>query len=138
MMMTSQRAHRTHSPKQSHPGRNKSKAAALANSRAPPNAGALDHAVSVIYRVCCLAGAADLLDDVRAELRSEGIPKAIRRHDTAILFDWLMAALSYQGISDRVAFDYMERHGRAQWADIKAKLGNSAPCPKLTSYWHYH
>jgi len=46
-------------------------------------------------------------------------------------------SLSYQGISDRVAFDYMERHGRARWADIEAKLGHRAPCPKLQSYWHY-
>ena len=64
---------------------------------------ALDHAVKIIYRVCCLAGAADLLDEIRAELRAEGIPRAIRQHEVAALFDWLAAALSYQGISDRVA-----------------------------------
>jgi hypothetical protein len=61
---------------------------------------AIDHAVRLVHSVCCLAGAASLIDDIRADLRAEGIPTAIRRHDTATLFDWLMAALSYQGISD--------------------------------------
>src|ERR1700730_8882072 len=99
---------------------------------------AIDHAVRVVHGVCCLAGAASLVDDIRAELRAEGIPSAIRRHDTGTLFDWLMAALSYQGISDQVAAEYMERHGRAQWHDIDANVAASPTCPKLKSYWHFH
>jgi hypothetical protein len=79
-----------------------------------PKTSAIDHAVLVVHSVCCLAGAAGLIDDVRSELRAEGIPAAIRRHDTATLFDWLVAALSYQGISDEVAAEYMERQGRAR------------------------
>ena len=38
------------------------------------------------------------------------------------VFDWLMAALSYQGIADQVAYDYMAKHGRAAWHDIDQKL----------------
>jgi hypothetical protein len=98
---------------------------------------AIDHAVRLVHSVCCLAGAASLIDDVRAELRADGIATAIRRHDTATLFDWLVSALSYQGISDQVAAEYMERHGRAQWHDIDAKLASST-CPKLASYWHFY
>ena len=49
-----------------------------------------------------------------------------------------MAALSYQGIADAVAYDYMERHGRASWRDIEQKLSQGANCPKLKSYWHFH
>src|ERR1700733_7989687 len=86
------------------------------------NTSAIDHAVRVVHSVCCLAGSASLIDENRADLRADGIPSAIRRHDTATLFDWLMAALSYQGISNQVAADYMERHGRAQWADIDDKV----------------
>jgi hypothetical protein len=103
-----------------------------------PNSVALDHAVRVIHGVCCLAGSASLIDDNRAELRAEGVLSAIRRLDTAVLFDWLMASLSYQGISDRVAYDYMEQHGCAQWHDIETKLGRGTTCPKLQSYWHFH
>ena len=101
-------------------------------------AAAFDHAVNIIYRVCCLAGAANLLDEIRAELRAEGIPRAIRQHEVAALFDWLAAALSYQGISDRVATEYMARHGRPRWHDIDAKVTANPSCPKLRSYWHFH
>jgi hypothetical protein len=103
-----------------------------------PSTSAIDHAVRVVHGVCCLAGAASLIDNIRTELRAEGIPAAIRRHDTATLFDWLISALSYQGISDQVASDYMERHGRAQWADIDAKVAACTTCPKLASHWHFH
>src|ERR1700730_6205322 len=102
------------------------------------NTSAIDHAVRVVHRVCCLAGSASLIDEIRADLRAEGIPAAIRRHDTATLFDWLISALSYQGISDQVAAEYMERHGRAQWHDIDANVAASPTCPKLKSYWHFH
>ena len=95
---------------------------------------ALDHAVRIIYWVCCLAGAADLLD----ELQGEGIAGAIRSRDTAALYDWLTAALSYQGISDRVAADYMAQHGQAEWHDIDAKMGAVPSCPKLKTYWQFH
>jgi hypothetical protein len=91
-----------------------------------------------VQSVCCLAGAASLIDDIRADLRVEGIPSAIRRHDTATLFDWLISALSYQGISDQIATDYMERHGRARWAVIDANVAVGPSCPKLASYWHFH
>jgi hypothetical protein len=102
-----------------------------------PNTSAIDHAVRVVHSVCCLAGAASLIDDIRADLRAEGIPTAIRRHDTATLFDWLISALSYQGISDQVASEYMERHGRPRSADIDAKVAAGPTCPKLKSYWHF-
>ena len=48
-----------------------------------------------------------------------------------MVFDWLMAALSYQGIADQVAFEYMERYGQATWQVIasdpssKAKLSEA-------------
>ena len=52
---------------------------------------------------------------------------AIARRDTAALFDWLVEALSYQGIADRIAYDYMQRHGRARWARIMASLARNPP-----------
>ena len=137
MMVASQRTRRPAAPNQNHPRRNKRELGTAATSRSRPR-GALDHAVRVVHGVCCLAGSASLIDDLRAELRVEGVPAAIRRHDTATLFDWLIAAVSYQGISDRVASGYMEAHGRARWADIDAKLSRGTTCPKLQSYWHYH
>jgi hypothetical protein len=97
----------------------------------------LDRAIRIVFRICCLAGAPELIDQIRAELRAEGIFGAMRRGDTAPLFDWLAAALSYQGISNQVATDYMVRHGCAQFADIAANMAAAPTCPKLRSYWHF-
>jgi hypothetical protein len=99
---------------------------------------AIDHAVRLIHAVCGLAGSPSLIDEIRADLRAEKVRAAIRHHNTAAVFDWLMAGLSYQGISNQVAHDYMERHGRATWHDIDQKLGHGVGCPKLKSYWHFH
>src|ERR1700737_1326090 len=102
------------------------------------SSAAIHHAVRLIHAVCGLAGSPTLIDEIRADLRAERVRAAIRHHNTAAVFDWLMAGLSYQGISNQVAHDYMERHGRAAWHDIEQKLGRGAPCPKLKSYWHFH
>jgi hypothetical protein len=101
----------------------------------PTDWSALDHATRLIHRVCCLAGKPDLINEIRTD---HTIRSAIKQRDTAALFDWLMAMLSYQGISDRVAYDYMEQHGRVRWHDIEHALANKPSCPKLQSYWQFH
>jgi hypothetical protein len=104
----------------------------------PNRTTAIDHAVRVIHAVCGLAGSPTLIDEIRAELRTDKVSAAIRNRDTGPVFDWLMSALSYQGISDQVAYEYMEKHGRATWRQIKEGLDRGAHCPKLRSYWHFH
>jgi len=99
---------------------------------------AIDRAVRLVHRVCCLAGSADLLDDVRNEDGGSRITASIRRGDTPALFDWLVVALSYQGISDQVAEAYIEQYGSATWAGIERNVGQGVTCPKLKSYWHFH
>ena len=101
-------------------------------------ATAINHAVKVIYRVCCLAGSASLIDNMRADLDADGVGAAMRKRDTAAVFDWLISALSYQGISNEIAYNYMEQHGYVRWHDINHKLARGASCPKLKSYWHFH
>jgi hypothetical protein len=105
---------------------------------ANPTGAAIDHAIRLIHAVCGLAGSANLIDEIRADLRADKVRAAIRNGDSAVVFDWLLAALSYQGISDQVAYEYMEKHGRAEWCDIEQKLGRGVSCPKLKSYWHFH
>jgi hypothetical protein len=99
---------------------------------------AINHAVRLIHAVCGLAGSPTLIDEIRAELRADEVTAAIRNQDTGPVFDWLMAAVSYQGISDQVAYGYMEKHGRATWRQIKHALDRGVSCPKLKSYWHFH
>jgi hypothetical protein len=79
----------------------------------------LDHAVRLIRQVCQRSRSANLIAETRASLRAEGICSAVRHHDSAPLFDWLITMLSYRGISDRVAADYLERHGQATWRAIE-------------------
>jgi hypothetical protein len=99
---------------------------------------AIDHAVRLIHRICCLAGSADLIDEVRNNNGGSSITASIRNANTPALFDWLVASLSYQGISDQVAEAYMDQHGYVAWTDIRRKLSRGAACPKLKSYWHFH
>src|ERR1700730_14169507 len=99
---------------------------------------AINHAVRLIHAICGLAGSPTLIDEVRADLRADKVRAAIRSRDTGPVFDWLMSALSYQGISDQVAYGYMERHGRARWRGIEEGLDRGASCPKLKTYWHFH
>src|SRR5258708_28435174 len=99
---------------------------------------AINHAVRLIHAVCGIAGSPSLMDEIRADLRADKVSAAIRNRDTGPVFDWLMAAVSYQGISDQVAYGYMAKHGRARSRQIKHGLGPGVSCPKLTSYWHFH
>jgi hypothetical protein len=99
---------------------------------------AINHAVRLIHAVCGLAGSPTLIDEIRAELRADKVRAAIRNRDIGPVFDWLMAAVSYQGISNQVAHEYMEKHGRTRWRQIKQRLDRGASCPKLKSYWHFH
>src|SRR5258708_2077954 len=97
----------------------------------------VDQATQLILRVCQIAGSASFVDDARQSLEAEGVAAAIRDRNTAVLFDWLVAALSYQGIADQIASDYMERYGLATWHAIESDLRRRPSCPKLRSYWHF-
>jgi len=98
----------------------------------------LRHAVDIVHAVCQVAGVPSLIDDIQADLADGGILEALAHHDTPVVFDWLAAALSFQGIADAVAYSYMARHGQATWADIQRDLDAGPSCPKLQSYWHFH
>jgi hypothetical protein len=97
-----------------------------------------EYAVNHVHSICCLAGAPSYVDDLRADLRDNGVLVAVNDHDTARLFDWLMSVLSFQGIADRVAQDFIDRHGNVTWSAIEQILAASPSCPKLGGYWLFH
>ena len=105
------------------------------NIRSQPN---LAYAVRIVHATCCLAGSASYLDDLRADLGERGVIRAVKKHDTPALFDWLIETLSLQGISDEVALGYMAQHGSVRWADIAEALSRSPSCPKLSGYWRFY
>ena len=82
----------------------------------------LGFAVPVIDMTCRLAGPFDFINEGRRALSRYGVLGAVRRHDTATIFDWLMTVLSMQGIADRVATGYIRDHGNATWTDIRRDL----------------
>ena len=97
-----------------------------------------EYAVDLVHSICCLAGVPSYLDDLRADMRDNGVLVAVNDHDTARLFDWLMSVLSYQGIADRVAEDFIYKHGNVGWSDIEQALAASPSCPKLDGYWLFY
>jgi hypothetical protein len=98
----------------------------------------LAYAVRMVHATCCLAGSASYLADIREDLRTHGIIRAIRDHDTPALFDWLIKTLSFQGISDTVAAGYIAEHGSVRWSEIAAALSARPSCPKLGGYWRFY
>src|SRR3954469_18633749 len=83
---------------------------------------ALARAVTLIHQVCCMAGSPALMDDIISEIGGSRIGACPAPSDTPAMFEWLVSALSYQGISDQVAETYMERHGRIRWNDLDRTL----------------
>ena len=93
------------------------------------------HALRVVQCACRLAGPFDFVDEGRADLSRRGVTAAVRRHDTPALFDWLMEILSFQGIADRVAKQYLHTHGNIEWSDVGRALKRKPSCPKLGGFW---
>jgi hypothetical protein len=98
----------------------------------------LSHAAFLAKHVCEIAGDRDALERARTELGRAGVIEAVRHHDDAVLFDWLMDCASYQGIADAIAAGYMARHGRVTAAALETELSTATKCPKLRSYWDFH
>jgi hypothetical protein len=109
------------------------------NGRTPGREdAAITHATQLIVQVCHIAGTAAFIDEAGLGPEGKELRKAIRSRNTAALFDHLVAALSYQGISDEVAKNFMDRHGLASWHVIESDLRRRPSCPKLRSYWHFY
>jgi hypothetical protein len=94
-------------------------------------------ALNIVETVTWLAGRADYLDELKEAGKDLDLFRSIGRTRSSKIFEWLMAALSYQGISDEVARSYMAAHERPAWAKI-ARGVKSGVCPLLQSYWHFH
>lgn len=94
------------------------------------------YAVNIIETVTWLAGRPDYLDDLREGVNSLKLFDPTARPASANVFEWLAAAMSYQGISDAVARAYMDEHGRPRWRSIARGVKNST-CPLLQSFWQF-
>ena len=70
------------------------------------------------------------LDEIDDEVRQFGLDRAVALGHTSPIFDWLLTIFSLQGISDRVPWDFMDKHGTASWSDIEAayRAALASPC----------
>jgi hypothetical protein len=96
-----------------------------------------NYALNMIETICWLAGPANHLDTLRETIGELGLYEGSRAEWSARLFAWLVAELSYQGISDQAARAYMARHGIPGRRSIAAGL-KAAKCPLLASFWDFH
>jgi hypothetical protein len=97
----------------------------------------LTYAVELVESVCLFAGSPDYVETVREELK--GCRKRAGGHGlaTAAAYDWLVRAMSYQGISDEVARNYMADHGVPTWAEVARSLEVEPDCERLASFWQF-
>ena len=94
--------------------------------------------ISIIRRVVAVAGDPFFTGNAKKAVERLHLDRAILRHDTAPIFDWLLTTFSYQGISDSVARNYMDRHGTASWSQLNRWMADKPSCPRLENYWAYN
>ena len=98
----------------------------------------IDEAVALVTAICHLPGNDQFIRDTKQVAKAAGLREAVKRRDTPALFDWLMTSFSFQGISDRIAWDYIERHGNSTWHAIESALAeHRCQCPKLGGFDTY-
>jgi len=97
-----------------------------------------DNVLHLVFEVCSIAGSRTLIDDARVELASAGVIEAVKKRRDAAIFDWLIGAVSLQGISDAVALGYIEGHEAIRLTDINRALKKNPGCPKLRGYHTFY
>lgn len=97
---------------------------------------AWQHALGVTRPALVLAPR-DFLDDVCGRLDEAGVIAAVAGRDSAVIYDWIVALLALQGISNRAAEVFAERRGNPTWDDLSRRMAANARCPRLRSRWNF-
>lgn len=98
----------------------------------------IEEAVGLVQTICALPGNQRFIADTNRQVRNAGIIDAVQARDTPALYRWLIDGFSYQGISDAIAWGYIDRYGNATWKVVEAALENHrCSCPKLASFETY-
>jgi hypothetical protein len=92
----------------------------------------------LIADVCDIAGDPCLISDARRELAEAGVAAAIRAHRNGPIFEWLVEAANYQGVSNAAAAGYTEAHGHITYRQIADATPVRPACAKLTNWWHFN
>jgi hypothetical protein len=98
----------------------------------------VEDAARLVRDICKSVGIGDFVASNKRRARRSGLVRAVRERDTRFLYSWLMDNFSFQGISDRIATDYIETHGNATWDVVESLLQDSqCDCPKLGGFESY-
>lgn len=95
------------------------------------------YAVDLIGAICVIAGSPGYLDSMSARFRPWRLRALPTPQASAVIYNWLARAMSYQGISDEVARNYMADHGAPTWEGIEASLRRPGACDRLESFWQF-
>lgn len=95
------------------------------------------HALRILNAIYQLARSDNLLDARAIDPTRAMLRHALRHRDMGLIYDWLIQALSLQGVSDRVAIGYARKNGSPTWHDLRSDLARKPSCPKLATFWHY-
>jgi len=90
-----------------------------------------------VTRAALLLAPQDYLDAIAARLSEAQIQDAVRRRDSTAIFDWLIASISLQGISDAIALGFDARHGGICYVEIESALRVPPICSRLRCYWRF-
>jgi hypothetical protein len=90
-----------------------------------------------ITRPALLLAPSNYLEAIASRLFEAQIQDAVRRRDSAAIFDWLMASISLQGISDAIALGFDARHGGVRYVEIESALRALPVCSRLRCYWRF-
>ena len=104
----------------------------------PSSGSVLARATKLVHEICCVAGDADLIENIRQEGWPKPLARSIERFDTPALFDWLVRVINFAGVSDQAAREYLRKHASVTWLEVSYRLSKQPQCPKLLSYWHFH
>lgn len=95
------------------------------------------NSLQLILKICEVAGEKSLTKNTIHTCNRSGLTDAVRSRDTSALFNTLMGYFSMQGVSDYVAFSYIEEHGNAEYeqmSNLMAHAHSQDCCPKLQSF----
>jgi len=117
--------------------RGSSRTNAANQSAAQIRSDGLRHAIRIIRSVCERERDSCKRDELGHPAALAALKLALHGGDHSGLFDWLMQSFSYQGVSDRAAAIYIEKHGSIQAHEIEDALRARPRCPRLVCYWTF-
>jgi hypothetical protein len=93
--------------------------------------------LTVVARPALLAAPKSFLSYIRATAAANGLQKAVALRDSRPIFEALISAIQYQGVSDAAADAFTRKNGKVSWNQISHGLRQLHSCSLVGSYWDF-